>query len=287
MNIFVTGASGFIGSHLVDALLKDGHEVFGLSRKSGSVIGDLTDFSFLNDFFNHTKIDVMFHLAACISGEDNELVDSNVKGTLNLLECAHRHNVKNLVYSSSMEVYGRPCYLPVDEKHPTRPSNFYGMTKLIGESICENYSNYVHCIVLRYSGVFGPGKSKGAISSFIDRTLAGEQPNVDGGEQTTDFVYVSDVVDANTKALLNIEKVKFDAFNIGSGKETKLLDIATFIINQTNPIIVPKIIEENASRNFRFYYSIEKAREKLKYDPQPLENRIREFIAYKKANIHD
>jgi UDP-glucose 4-epimerase len=178
-----------------------------------------------------------------------------------------------------MNVYGKTKYLPVDERHPTEPVNLYGLTKLIGEELCEYYArNFAYrVIILRYSGVFGTGKNVGAIASFVSKALRGESLCLEGdGSDIWDTLSFKDVIHANILALKNIDAIKFGLFNIGYGKGLKVKKVAEDIINFTSSLSEIKFKEKNDK--IKFYYNIRKAREKLKFNPLPFHQRLKEFI---------
>lgn len=299
MNILVTGATGFIGSHLCRALLEENHEVLALSHSRGKeriapllshrcfhlVSGDICSLAGMQEIMKTNKIDAVIHLAAYAPSASQEIIhipaylENNVKGTLNMLQSSLLAKCSMVIYASSRDVYGVPEYLPVDESHPKRPLNFYGLTKLQGESYCEFYAqNYgLHVVVLRYAGVYGPSKSKGAIYNFIQAALR-EQPFQisSDGNQTRDFVYVGDVVSATVKTLGVVSEVTFDIFNIGSGRETSLNELATEVIKATGANIDFEYVP--ASSSDRFALDIAKAQQALNYQPRPLDDALAEFI---------
>ena len=136
MRILVTGATGFIGSHLIPFLEKCGHEVHGISRRKTTKKNffsiKLSNFSQLNDFLKNQKYDRVIHLAATIKEvEPFEMIKNNCYNTLNLLECCRKNNLNQLVFASTHNVYGNSIYLPIDEKHTLSPRSNYGISKLI------------------------------------------------------------------------------------------------------------------------------------------------------------
>ena len=301
MRILVTGATGFVGSHLCAALLEENHEVFALSRSGGServasllshecfhlVSGDVCYLPTMQEVMHRNKVDAVIHLAASIPREAQEAshnpacLETNVKGALNVLESSLQAKCSMLIYASSRDVYGMPEYLPIDENHPKNPLDFYGLTKLQGEAYCQFYAQKfgLHAVVLRYAGVYGPGKSDGAVYNFIRAALKNQPFQISSdGNQTRDLVYVRDVVNATVKALEIVRKSAFDVFNIGSGRETSLNELATKVIDITGASIdfgyVPRASDD------RFVLDIGKAQQALGYQPRSLDQALAEFIPF-------
>jgi len=226
LRVLVTGGAGFIGSNLVDRLL-DGCEVTVFdnfySGKRDNLISHLKDkrFSLVQGDVRKYKdvrkalegVDVVFHLAAVVSvplSVEKPLFvnEVNLKGTLNVLNACVKCGVRRLVYASTCAVYGEPKFLPLTEEHPTEPKSPYAVSKLAAEHYCRVFSDLygLETVCLRFFNVYGPRQTgdsyAGVISQFVDRLQKGEPPIIYGdGEQTRDFVYVSDVVEACMLAL--------------------------------------------------------------------------------------
>ena len=252
--VLVTGGAGFIGSHLVDRLVDEGFEVVVLDNFSTGNLENLRshigkeNFRIIKgDVRNKADVkeavedvDCIFHLAAIVSVElsvKNPLLvnEVNVCGTLNILEESLKLNLKRFVYLSSCAVYGDPMYLPIDEKHPTKPLSPYGVSKLAAEHYCMVfYKIYgIQTVCLRLFNVYGPRQSKGpysgVISRFIDRLKCGKPPIIYGdGEQSRDFIFVDDVVDACLRAM-NCRNCIGESINVGSGVETSINELAQII----------------------------------------------------------
>lgn len=306
MNILVTGATGFIGSHLCWALLQQGHEIFALSHSGKTeriapllsdkrlhlLSGDISSLPTMQEIMKAGKIDAVAHLAATPSHGSKEAsqnltdFESNTRGTLNVVHSCLLAQVPIVVYASAMGVYGTPKYLPVDEDHPKNPIEFISLSKLQGESYCEFYArNYgLHALVLRYAGVYGPGKVKGAVYNFTEMALRDQPlPVSSGGNQTRDLVYVGDVVSATVKALEAAGEVTFDVFNIGSGRETSVNELAAKVIRATGAHIDFRYAP--ASPEDRFVLDITKAQRVLNYQPRPLDDTLAEFALFLKSGI--
>lgn len=262
MRALVTGAAGFIGHHLVNALLELGHEVVGcdnyMTGAPGRVRKDITAFveTPVQSFEFEAaamdldmKFDVVFHLAALprvpVSFENPQLsLANNIDSTIAALEIARKCGAV-MVYSSSSSVYGTQEVMPFTEEMLTHPESPYARSKLIGEHLCEEYwqSFNVPCIALRYFNVYGRGMTRGgyatAIGTFLQQAQEGKPITVTGdGLQERDFTHVHDVVRANILAaqeLLAARKMDgaIDAFvgayNIGAGNPQRIIDIAEAI----------------------------------------------------------
>ena len=247
MKIVVTGGAGFIGSNVVDELIRNNHEVCVIDNLSTGTIDnlndkaifykyDITNIDVLKLIFEIEKPEVVYHFAAQIDIQTSlkkPAFDANINivGTINVLECCREYEVKKIIYPSSAAVYGNPKYLPVDEKHPIEPISFYGISKHTPEHYIKTFCS-LFCIkytILRYSNVYGirqdPKGEGGVISIFIDRFLNNESPFIFGdGEQTRDFIYVKDIAKANLLALNN--------------GDNKIVNISTNI-----PVTVNKLYE--------------------------------------------
>lgn len=246
--VIVTGAAGFIASHLCEALLDKGHRVVGVDAfknnydvrikrdNAARLVGrdgfDLVEGS-LNDIDLTTLLTgaaVVFHLAAqpgvrqSWHEQFDEYVNANIRATQRLCDESRKHQLKRFVYASSSSVYGETTSLPMAEDHPTRPYSPYGVTKLSGENLCLLYrANYqLPVVALRFFTVYGPRqRADMAFHRFIARALDGKPIEVYGnGTQTRDFTYVADVVDANLAAMEYSGEVP--VFNIGGGAQVAL-----------------------------------------------------------------
>ena len=286
MTTLITGASGLIGSRLCRTLAEEGSNVVGLIHSHPVAIHsnlrtdtcDLIDYDSVNAIVSLYKPDTVFHFAAHLPSTPNpDFIRVNVLGTSNLLDTCYRNGVKNFIYASSMSVYSAPPeYLPVDEKHPTRPDDVYGKTKLIGELLCECYSRVMRTMIVRFSSVFGAGDNSRVAYHFMKVAVSGQPILVDGdGSQSSDFIYVDDAVRG---AILALEKGKSgEVYNIGSGKETSVFELAYHINRLVNPAPGVLLSRKPATRPFRFVADIRKAREKLGYEPSGLEDGLREY----------
>lgn len=244
MNILVTGGSGFIGSHLVDALLEAGHDVVIVDNLSTGKQAyanpkavfyhmDIHDAE-LADVFAAHKPEIVFHHAAQINVRTSlrkPLLDANVNmiGSIQVLELCKAYQVRKIIYASSAAVYGNPLYLGIKESHPIKPLSFYGISKYTVEPYIQVYAQLygLDYTILRYANVYGERQDSmgegGVISIFVDKMLQGEELVIHGnGEQTRDFIYVKDVVSANLAALTGGSRA---TMNIGTNRSVRILDM--------------------------------------------------------------
>ena len=253
MKILVTGGAGFIASHISDAFIDAGHDVFildnlatgferNINPKAVFIKKDIGDKS-LAELFEKEKFDVVNHHAAQMDVRRSVAdpafdANTNILGTLNLLQNCIKTGVKKFMFASTGgAVYGEQSYFPADEKHPTSPLSPYGISKLAVEKYLYFYNaqyklNYT---ILRYANIYGPRQNPfgeaGVVAIFSSRMLKGEQTIINGtGKQTRDYVYVGDVVKAN---LLGLMDESTDIYNIGTGKETDVNEL----FNTINGII--------------------------------------------------
>ena len=250
MKALVTGGAGFIGSNLVDALLQRGDEVVVVDDLStgkrenlegalanGATLEeiDIRDAEAVSEVVGRTRPDAIFHLAAQIDVRKSvadPAADAriNVEGSVNVLSAAQAHGVRRVVNTSTGgAIYGEGKQLPAPEDHPSAPEAPYGLSKWCAEQYCEIF-NRLHglsTVSLRYGNVYGPRQDPlgeaGVIAIFCGKLLEGATATIFGdGEQTRDYVYVGDVVDANLRAA---ESDTTGPINIGLGQEKSVLDI--------------------------------------------------------------
>jgi len=302
--VFVTGGAGFIGSHIVESLLKNGAESIIIYDNFSSghmdniknvsnddrvevVRGDILDIKLLKERMEGA--DIVSHQAAELevsTGIQNMHHDMeiNIEGTLNVLKCAMESQVKKFIFASSGALYGQAVDIPEDERHPLNPHWPYGVSKLAGEKYCSMVWN-LHgfpTVSLRYAIVYGPREWYGRVLTlFIKRCLENLPPVVFGdGKQTRDFVFVSDVVNAHNMAIEN-DDANGKVFNIGSGVETTIDELAKTVVSIVNPNV--KILHDDPKEGQeskhqpgrqrllgelrRFVMDIKQAKEILGYSP--------------------
>lgn len=239
MKICVTGHKGFIGSHLWERLLEDGHELIGIDLKEGNDILDLKP----EDLYG---VEYVFHLAARVSVPESienpeETHKNNVTGTFNVLRCAAEAKVSRVIFSSSSAVYGinenhDKLGIPYNELMELNPTSPYGLSKLLGEEYCRLYSRIydIDTVCLRYFNVYGDDMKvdspySAAMAIFLEKKKKDQPLPVFGGKQTRDFVHVNDVVEANIKAMKYERRLNGMAINIGTGRDYSIEDIAKMI----------------------------------------------------------
>ncbi|MDP3734281.1 MAG: SDR family NAD(P)-dependent oxidoreductase [Nanoarchaeota archaeon] len=259
----VTGGAGFIGSHLVEALVEKGYTVTVLDSlvkgklssikhliDAGKVIfieGDIRNKDSVDKAMKN--VEYVFHTAgihiqkSCESPED--AIDVNIKGSYNIFHSALEHKIKRVIFSSSSSVYGDPKVLPMTEDSEMNIVEPYGASKLM----CEHLLQYLgkqglKYTILRYFNVYGSRQAVHAyyttvVIHFINRIMNNEQPVIDGkGDQSMDFTHVSDVVRGN---ILAAEcETENEIFNIGTGKSTSVAELATIIIKALGKNITPQ-----------------------------------------------
>lgn len=259
MKILVSGGAGFIGSHLVDALLEKGEEVYAVDDLSTGKQENLNPAAVfykmdicdpgLGELLCSIQPEAVFHMAAQISvprSMEDPFEDTriNVLGTVNLLEACVKAGVKRVVFSSSAAVYGVPQYLPVDEKHPLLAISPYGASKIAGEDYLRLYHRVygLEYVVLRYANVFGPRQDaagEGGVVSVFVQAMRDRLPfRIYGdGEQTRDFIFIKDVVRANQAALLCDPAI---TVNVSTKRPTSINKLATLMQRISNSSSVIK-----------------------------------------------
>ena len=262
MKSVITGGAGFIGSNLAEKLVQLGHKVVVLDNLSTGRLSNLNniknkiefknvDISKKDKFFDQyfEKVDWVFHLAGLadiVPSIDNpaQYFNSNVKGTLNILESSRRANIKKLIYAASASCYGIPDKYPTDEKSKIDPQYPYALTKFLGEQLVIHWAKVYHMpnISLRFFNVYGPrSRTTGAYGAvfgvFLAQKLAGKPLTIVGdGKQTRDFIHVFDLVDVMVKVAQNGKNG--EVYNVASGQETSINSIADIIGG--NKVEIPK-----------------------------------------------
>jgi UDP-glucuronate 4-epimerase len=307
MRILVTGGAGFIGSHLVERLLAAGHSVAilddfndfydprlkhaNIARFAKDVAVhhvDLRDDALVRNLFHHEKFEVIAHLAARAgvrpSIQHPQLYyDTNVTGTLHLLEAARVTGLEKFIFASSSSVYGASKIVPFSENQGlTQTLSPYAATKIAGEFLCSTYSHLyqLRVVALRYFTVYGPRQRPDlAIHQFTRRIYAG-QPIEQFGDGTTrrDYTFIDDVIQG-TMAALDYEGPRFDIFNLGESDTIQLKDLIVAIENALGKKAKINQLPEQPGDMPLTCADISKARKLLGYNPTtPLSQGLPKFI---------
>ena len=294
MRVLVTGGAGFIGSHTVDLLLNEGAEVWVLDNLSTGSLSNLKlwkrnpKFHFRNGTLTRyrlldlltKKTEAIIHLAAIVSPylsvKRPEIVNEvNVSGTLNVLRAALKNKLKKIVFASSSSVYGNQNALPISEDNPLHPVTPYGVSKLAGEKYCGAYCRTygLSTISLRYFNVYGARQSanpySGVIALFVKHLSKGLRPLIYGdGEQTRDFIHVSDVVTANLQAL-RASTGGAEAFNVGTGRATNISKLYSLLAELVGrPETSPTYSADRAGDIRHSYANMTRSNEALGFQPK-------------------
>jgi len=300
MKVLVTGGAGFIGSHVVDALIQQGYQVVvvdNLSTGRLENINPATTFyqvdicnSELEGIFEKERPELVNHQAAQTviqkSNEDPAFdAKQNILGSLNLILQCLRFGVKKIVYASSAGIYGEPKYSPVDESHPINPISYYGISK----HTVEHYLHLAHLqhmlsyVVLRYSNVYGPRQNPegeaGVVAIFTRQMLQGERPTIFGkGDKTRDYIHVSDVVTAN---LLAMERDGNGVYNIGTEVESTDQEMFNLLAELTGYQSNPHYASVRKGEIYKISLDWSKAQKEFGWQPRFLfREGLRETVNY-------
>jgi UDP-glucose 4-epimerase len=317
MEILITGGAGFIGSHLAETFVSEGHDVvvfdnldpyYDVSLKQRNldqirdaaaqsdgtfeaVKGNVRDESAVSAHV--TPADCIFHQAAQ-AGVRTSVENPrkphkvNVDGTLNVLDAARDSDTKRVILASSSSVYGKAENLPYEENDPARPVSPYGVSKLAAEQYARVYSEVydLPTVSLRYFTVYGPRmRPNMAISNFVSRCLDGRPPVVYGdGKQTRDFTHISDIVDANRR-LLSTDAADGEVLNIGSTDNITIRQLAINIRDQIDPNLELQYDDRHAGDAEHTHADISKAKEYIGYEPSiSIEEGVERFVGWYRDN---
>jgi UDP-glucuronate 4-epimerase len=314
-NILVTGGAGFIGSHLVDRLLSeegwrvsvvdDFNDFYDPALKRANVAthsnderfrlfeADIRDRAALEPVFADTRFDAIVHLAARAGvrpslREPLLYNETNVMGTLNLLELARAHAVKQFVFGSSSSVYGENAKVPFSEEDPVRrPISPYAATKAAGELLCHTYAHLygVRCVCLRFFTVYGARQRPDLAIHKFARLISAGRPIPVFGDGTTrrDYTYIDDII-AGVRAAIDYDATQFEAINLGESRTVELRELIALLEKELGR---EAIIDRQPSQPGdvpRTFADISKARRLLGYDPQTqIEEGIRKFVSWFKS----
>ncbi|MFC1722463.1 UDP-glucose 4-epimerase GalE [Patescibacteria group bacterium] len=321
--VLITGGAGYIGSHAVREFLLKGYEVIvfdNLSRGHKNAIeslkkygnltfveGDLTKLEDVKNLFSLIKeVDGVLHFAALCSvnesTEDPKLYFyNNVYGTMNILNEMVENNVNNLVFSSTCAVYGESQYLPIDEKHPTKPTNPYGESKCMVEKMLVNYSKAygLNNVILRYFNVCGAaddgniGDAKNPSVHLMQNAVRGAlniepfkltYPEVDTKDLSPirDYIDVQDLIDAHFKAFEYLTKGgKSNTFNLGTGKGNSVLEIVEKVEEKLKVDLPRETGQKREGEYAAVYADFKKAKEILNWEPKRnLEDSVNSLVTW-------
>lgn len=289
MRVLVTGGAGFIGSHIVDALVEQGHSVSVVDNLSEGNRANLNPRARLFDVsvndpcglaraFAEAKPEVVSHHAAQISVR-NSMYDPthdaqvNIIGSLNVLQCAVKRDVERFIFASTSAVYSKPNRLPMDESHPLSPESVYGVSKLSVENFVRLYSDAygIKHKIFRYGNVFGPRQNPhgeaGVVAIFTGQFIRGEQPTIFGdGTKTRDYIFVSDVVDANIAALES--GGDDDTYNIARGVGVSDFEIFDAVRGASDSSFKPQYAPVRPGEAQHVSLDSRKAQRALSWQPQ-------------------
>ncbi len=247
MNILLIGGSGFIGTHIVERLDRNEHQITVFNRSKNRFVDELDNIEYIYGDFSDIilikkalkGIDIVYHLLSTTvpsTANNSPLYDvqSNLEGTIRLLDALEGSSVRRIVYSSSGgTVYGNPEYVPIDEQHPLRPIGSYGITKVAIESYIQLYAKKLNIsyMIVRPSNPYGPRQSfkgiQGVVSTFLYKAIKKENLTVWGdGKAIRDYIYITDVADFFIESGLSKEE---GIFNLGSGEGHSINDIIEMI----------------------------------------------------------
>jgi UDP-glucuronate 4-epimerase len=296
MHYLITGGAGFIGSHLTERFLQQGHQVTVIDdfntyydpaikrqniaeirNKIELIEGDIRDAILVERAFAKGKFDQVIHIAARAgvrpSIQDPKLYfTTNIDGTFNLLDACRYHGVTRFTFASSSSVYGINKKLPFAESDALqRTISPYAATKLAGEQICSNYAHLfgINCQCLRFFTVYGPRQRPDlAISKFTKRILAGEPIQQYGdGSTARDYTYIDDII-SGIIAASNYDKADFEIFNLGGSATTTLGELIALIEGATEKEAIIEQLPDQPGDVPRTYADVSKARELLGYEPR-------------------
>ncbi len=296
MKILVTGADGFIGSHVVETLVKSGHEVrafvlynsfnsWGWLDDSDKSVRESIDV-FAGDIRDPHGVDnavsgqdVILNLAALIAipysyHSPDTYIDTNIKGTLNILQAARRHEVSRVIQTSTSEVYGTAQYIPIDEKHPLHPQSPYAASKVGADQLALSFhaSFNTPVGVLRPFNTYGPRQSaRAVIPTIISQLATGREVKLGSLSPTRDFSFVQDTANGFLAAATS-DAIVGQTVNLGSGFEISIQETAETIANLMNVELKlandEQRVRPESSEVERLHASIQKAKEVLGWQPQ-------------------
>lgn len=296
MKILITGAAGFLGSHLSEKYVNEGNIVYGLDNLLNGNLNNIRtllhrkNFKFIHDDVRNKSLyatlpndlDAVIHLAAQIHVDKSiinpeETFDINVSGTMKVLEYARMNDIKKILFASTSEVYGSAKYVPMDENHPLAAQHPYGVSKIAADRLCYTYNETydLGVDIIRCFNFFGPRQKDagygGVIAIFINRVLQNKPPIIYGdGNQKRDYMYVSDAVNAYDKVLKSKDNPGKYGINFGTGTENTVNEIAELVIKYcaTDKSLRPIHIDPRPTEVQRLFADVSKAKKLLDFIPE-------------------
>jgi UDP-glucuronate 4-epimerase len=308
-NLLITGGAGFIGSHLVDRLLAsdveritvvdDFNDFYNPSIKHDNIREhlkdprysiheiDIRDGAALNQVFSDSNFDCVVHLAARAGvrpslSEPQLYTETNINGTVNLLELARQHNIKQFVFGSSSSVYGINAKVPFSEDDPIRqPISPYAATKGAGELLCHTYSHLygLRCVCLRFFTVYGPRQRP---DLAIHKLISQHKPIPVFGDGTTrrDYTYIDDIIDGVTAAI-DYDKSNYEVINLGESRTVELRELITLLEKELDTHAIIERQPPQPGDVPQTFADVSKARELLNYQPKTqIEDGLHRFVEW-------
>ena len=311
-NLLVTGAAGFIGSHLVDRLLAtnveritvvdDFNDFYNPSIKRDNISEhlkaprysihevDIRDRAALEQIFNGSNFDCIVHLAARAGvrpslSEPQLYAETNINGTLNLLELARQHDIKQFVFGSSSSVYGINAKVPFSEDDPIRqPISPYAATKGAGELLCHTYSHLygLRCVCLRFFTVYGPRQRPDLAIHKFAKLISRHQPIPVFGDGTTrrDYTYIDDIIDGVTAAI-DYDQSNYEVINLGESRTVELRELIALLEKELDTHAIIERQPPQPGDVPQTFADVSKARALLNYQPKTqIEDGLRRFVEW-------
>lgn len=281
-NIIVTGGSGFLGTHLLRALVREGYSVKNIdlrpSAEFETVIADVQDRQKMLEEIKNAE--AVFHLASLIEAgesvkEPQKYIDYNIDGTVSVLEAMRQNGIPTFIFSSSAAVYGEPLHIPVKEDDRTIPINPYGMTKLAMEGLISSYvqAHGFTGVALRYFNLYGPEEhhepESHALPRFIKQIYTDQEVTVWGsGEHLRDYIHIADIVDAHLMALdyARNNPNKYHYYNLSTEKPTSVLEIVKIVEETMGKKAQITHFPERPGDPLKLYADASKARQELGWE---------------------
>jgi len=311
IKLLVTGGAGFIGSHLIERLLREGDEVVCLDnfndyygpeikrnniksflreRNFELVKADIRDKDTLKEIFEKYKFQKVIHLAAQAGvrlslKQPNLYVDVNINGTLNLLELSREYKIKNFIFGSSSSVYGTTKEIPFSEEGKLKPISPYGVSKRAGELLCYTYNHLYNLpvTILRFFTVYGPRQRPDmAIHKFTKLIDECKKIYLYGdGKTSRDYTYISDIVEGIISALNN--NFNYEIFNLGNSNPTNLSYLISLIEKNIGKSVKIKYLPEQPGDPSITFADISESKRMLNYEPKvKIEEGIKRFVEWYK-----